>query len=464
MNARRVAYRARLGSYGILFLAAVAYLGVQWGAFEPTLTWYYRATPDAPSVVFIVLDTVRADRLSLCGYERPTSPTLDELAERGASWTCHAVAPGSWTVPSHASFFTGLDVPEHGAHFSDSGTKVRGMTIRPLPETLSTLAEQMAAAGYQTAGISGNPVLVAASGLTQGFESWRVAQSFRRWSDEALVRQVREALRELDRNGRPLFLFVNIADAHDPWQPVPDGLDWIPQRDEGFGYFLRPKPGEWEAYVTEQMGAPDAAEFRTRISDLYDYGVYRADRTLSQVLEAIESHGWASAGMRLVIVSDHGEFLGEHGLARHGRYLWQPNNRVPLMVLDTEREVELPSSLSALHAFSLVRDGALPTELVRPHAVAFPDDFWLARSGGRVGGSLSAALWNGPDKLLWIDGETFRYDLENDSEELNPVSADGTPLAAELEALVARVRAVARRDGEFDAEMVEALRAVGYVQ
>src|SRR5438093_3811689 len=76
-----------------------------------------------PTIVFVVLDTVRADHTSLCGYGRPTTPTLQRLAKQGASYTCDAYAPGDWTLPTHASFFTGVDVVEHGAHFTAIGSK-----------------------------------------------------------------------------------------------------------------------------------------------------------------------------------------------------------------------------------------------------------------------------------------------------------------------------------------------------
>jgi hypothetical protein len=431
---------------------------------EAAASWYYRASPQAPSVVLIVLDTVRADRLSLCGYGRPTSPTLESLRDRGATARCDAVAPGSWTLPSHASFFTGVGVPEHGVHFADGELDIHGLVIRPLPEAFSTLSEQMAAAGYQTVGVSGNPVLSRASGLAQGFGSWRAAPKLGAWYGPSLVRQVQEALRELERDGPPLFLFVNIFDAHDPWAPIPSGFDWITPRPEGLGYFLGPEPGEWEAYVTGEMEAADAEAFRARVGDLYDFGIYRADWTLAEVLDQIEDHGWGSAGMRLVIVSDHGEFLGEHGLTRHGRYVWEGNQRVPLLVFDTERQIALPSPVSAMHVFSLVRDGVLPEMPARAHAVAYPDGLWLERSGGLVGGSTSAALWNGSEKLVWSDGRTARYDLERDQGELNPLILGDHPLASELTALADRVLASRRRATDGSRELDEVLRALGYVE
>jgi hypothetical protein len=456
--------RLRLTLELVLVVVGLGLLGSRLGVLEAAVTRYHRADPPGASIVLIVLDTLRADRLSLCGYGRPTSPTLEKLRDRGAAWSCAAVAPGSWTLPSHASFFTGVEVPEHGTHFVEGGKDIHGLVIRPLPESFQTLAEEMRGSGYQTLGVSGNPVLRPASGLTQGFAAWRSAPLDGAWYGPQLVDQVRAGLRELDGDGAPLFLFVNVFDAHDPWAPVPTGLDWLPPRSEGLGFFLSPEPAEWEAYVTGRMQGSEAEAFRARLGDLYDFGVRRADWTLGRVLEVIEDHGWFDAGMRLVVVSDHGEFLGEHGLARHGRYVWEPNQRVPLLVLDTEREVELPSPVSALHVFTLVRNGGLPDPLSPPLGVAFPDGLWLSRSGGVVGGSTSAALWSGSEKLVWIDGKAVRYDLAEDPEEANPLPLGAHPLAPDLLAYVRSVRASQQRDAALSPELHQALRAMGYLE
>ncbi|MDP6933469.1 MAG: sulfatase-like hydrolase/transferase, partial [Myxococcota bacterium] len=83
--------------------------------------WGLRSRAQPPHSILIVLDTVRADRLSLCGYDRPTSPTLVSLARAGFTSTCEAYTPGTWTLPSHASFFTGVDVLTHRAHALTDG-------------------------------------------------------------------------------------------------------------------------------------------------------------------------------------------------------------------------------------------------------------------------------------------------------------------------------------------------------
>jgi hypothetical protein len=448
---------------GLLLLATVT-LADRNGALEPLRARLHRADPAEPTVMLVVLDTVRADHLSLCGYRRPTTPTLESLRERGAVHSCRAYAPGSWTLPSHASYFTGLPVYEHGAHFSSQGEHFRSMMLHPLPPDVPTLAEKMRERGYQTAGVAGNSVLTESSGLARGFETWHApVPGDGPWFGDRLLPRLRETLRRADGSGKPLFLFVNIMEAHDPWPDVPAGLGWVPPT-QGLAYFRSPRPDPWERYVTGQLGAAEADTFRTRITDLYDHALSKADAVLAQVLNTVEAYGWTSAGLRLIVVSDHGEFLGEHGLARHGRYLWEANNRVPLLVYDTTSKPELPPDpVSALDVFALVTTGriASPTP---PEAVAYPDSFWLERSRGRVGGSTSVAMWRASEKLLWKDGELTRFDVADDASEQNPAQLTETRRHERLSLLIAAVQRSGARGGEIDPRLAEALRTVGYIE
>jgi hypothetical protein len=448
---------------GLLLLASIS-LADRNGALEPLRAHLYQASPDAPTVMLVVLDTVRADHVSLCGYQRPTTPTLERLRDMGAVHSCRAYAPGSWTLPSHASYFTGLPVYEHGAHFSSQGERFRSMTLHPLPPDVPTLAETMRGRGYQTAGVAGNSVLTESSGLSRGFESWQApVPGDGPWFGDRLLPRLRETLRRADRSGRPLFLFVNIMDAHDPWPDVPADVGWVPATT-GLGYFRSARPDPWERYVTGGLDAAEAAAFRTRITDLYDYAVSRADTVLAAVLDTVEAYGWTSAGLRLIVVSDHGEFLGEHGLARHGRYLWEANSRVPLLAYDTQSEPRLPPDpISALDVFDLVSTGHVASP-APAEAVAYPDAFWLQRSGGRVGGSTSVAIWRGHDKLLWSDGELSRFDLATDARERRGVPVAAASPDERLSQLVTAVRRSGARGGQLDPQLAEALRTVGYIE
>lgn len=455
--------RVRVAILVALALAIVLAIAGGFAAWRPL---YRRGLvgprPDRPTVIFAVLDTVRADHTSLCGYARPTTPTLERLGAAGR-FTCRAYAPGSWTLPSHASFFTGVPVLEHHAHELpepdvDMGRDRSALPSRGLDGRLPTLAQQMGDVGYQTLLVSGNPVVGEGTGLDRGFGVSVVAGKFRDLDGDALVDAVRGRLRrELDPTGAPLFLFVNLAEAHQPWTAVPADLGWVPARP-ALKWTIGPG-GYWERFLAGTMSRQMTASFLDRLVDSYDWGVYRADRTLGDVLAAVDAAGWCRAGCRVVATSDHGEFLGEHGLIDHGFYAWEPNSRV--FLLDSAPGDALPEPLSATVAFHLVRDGRLPAELPAVEAVAWPHARRAVRTGGVAYGSTSAAAWSGGDKLLWMDGVSVAYDLASDPGELAPAATDGSP---RLDALIEGVNGVRPRETVVDGGVMEALKAAGYVE
>ncbi|MFT5583223.1 MAG: hypothetical protein ACI9VR_000801 [Cognaticolwellia sp.] len=428
-------------------------------------TGLHQAQPTQPTLVLIVLDTVRADHLSACGYERPTSPTLERLIQDGAAMHCQTYAPGSWTFPSHASLFSGLEVPEHGAHFVGDQALLRALAIQPLDGEIPLLAEDLVAQGYQTRGVSGNPVLAQASGLGRGFQDWRVAPGFGPWNGEGLVQQVTDSLRQADAD-QPLFLFVNIADAHDPWYPAKE-LDWVPSYPGTLAYFevdddgVVLPDGPWQRYVMGRMPELEAEQLRQEVTDRYDRALHQSDATLAAVLNTLRAHNWDQAGLRVVITSDHGEFLGEHGILRHGRYLYEENNRVPLLVWDSAGSPALPEGpMSMLAARELILGQAPAERAVR--AVAFPDPLWTEQSGGVLGTEMSVAVWEGQGKEHWIAGESMTVDLTADPLEQAPTPA--APSAQVLERVQAAKTSAARQTGEMDPGLQDALRAAGYLE
>lgn len=452
----------------LLWLAGLA---VALGAF----LWWRGAEPEAdapaeapedrpPTVLFVVLDTVRADHASTCGYERPTTPTLDALVEGGASIACDVVAPGSWTLPSHASFFTGEPVEAHGAHFvpRDSANLLGAMEVRPLDKATPTLAEDFRARGYTALSLSGNPVIGRATGLVRGFHRWRAGRRFgeiygRTFTDELGV--MLDGHAPVDK---PLFLFLNIADAHQPWGRVPSSAGWVPAQPATHPHMEDVFQQKWSPReVRAHMGT---------VRNAYDWGVFRASRTLDAALTLLEERGWADTGMRIVITSDHGEFLGEHRLVDHGRYLWEPNQRVFLLHdwrgpgRPADEARTLPSGLSGLAAWHLARDGRLPAVQGPVTAVAYPDAYWQELSGGRLGTSTSAAIWAGDEKLVWQDGVATLYDIGDDPGELAGLPLpDDHALHAALDGLVQRVEESAGAPVDLDPELVEQLKAAGYM-
>ncbi|MBW1761523.1 MAG: sulfatase-like hydrolase/transferase, partial [Deltaproteobacteria bacterium] len=148
----------------------------------------------APAVIFVVMDTVRADRTSLCGYEHPTTPTLEKLVELGASYSCDSHSPSTWTLPSHASFFTGLDLDEHRAGAGGGTQNMAWGSVTPLDNRWPTLAEDMSARGYQTLFLSANPVVTDRMGLTRGFDHAVSARSYPEMHDHRLAARLQQML------------------------------------------------------------------------------------------------------------------------------------------------------------------------------------------------------------------------------------------------------------------------------
>ncbi len=187
-----------------------------------------------PPLVLISLDTTRADRLGCYGAARATSPNLDRLAKDALVYT-RAVSTSSWTLPAHASLFTGKLTSAHGAHYDPEGPldlrgaidgpeEWRHYRVRPLAESERTLAEILRDAGYRTAGVVAGPWLKQAFGLAQGFEAWDEAEIAT--ANGRLAGSVTDAaLLALDTAGeRPLFLFLHYFDPHGPYQaPEPYG-------------------------------------------------------------------------------------------------------------------------------------------------------------------------------------------------------------------------------------------------
>jgi hypothetical protein len=431
-----------------------------------------------PTVVFVVVDMWRADRLAACGCGRPTPPNLDRLAaEPGAAFTCAARSPGTWTLPSHASFLTGEEVPVHGA---DGVLDPAGVTtvslwgdhVRPLPGDLPTLAERMRERGYRTALVSGNPVVSAWSGtgLARGFDVIRESRQFGDTYGARLVAALGEALDESERRAaaRPLFLFVNVCDAHHPWEAVPAGLGWVPPR---IALDNRPRDPQnpYPRFFRDQLDQVERRLFLELIGDAYDHAVWRADRTLGRVLALLEVRGVLGPDHRLVVVSDHGEYLGEHDLLSHGIFVYEEDTRVPLLFRERRagRSVAppaFPEPISALTAYDLALDGALPARPRPVRAAGYPDGL-LSRLFGERLRATTAAEWDGDRKLFWKNGEFSLFDLRNDPRELSPLPLPADdPLRPRFEAFVEQVQATGRRKVAPTPEMIEALRKLGYVE
>jgi arylsulfatase A-like enzyme len=302
---------------------------------------------NTPNVLFITLDTVRAQNLSLYGYARKTTPNLEQLASRGVCFD-RAVAPAPWTLPSHASMFT--------ARFPQELSIQDG---KPLDATYPTLAEALAGEGYATAGFVANIENCGrATGLDRGFGHYEdftftagnllASSSFATFVvNDRRVHQLAHACKLLDphedlsykratavnrdflswlshRDGKPFFVFLNYMDAHTPYLP-PEPFDRM---------FGPPRPGndffgkKYTNVVDKRQLSPELMQIEL---DAYDGGIAYLDHEVGVLLEELDQRGLLDHTV-VVITADHGEQFGEHGLFTHGQSLYWQLLHVPLVI------------------------------------------------------------------------------------------------------------------------------------
>ncbi|MGH7657200.1 MAG: sulfatase, partial [Gemmatimonadales bacterium] len=295
------------------------------------------ASAGAPNILLIILDTVRASSLSLYGYDQPTTPGLDQRAKRGAVFD-RALSTTSWTLPSHASMFTG----RYPYNFPASWEI-------PLGSEFPTLAEVLQEHGYATGGFVANLLYTQReSGLARGFihyEDFRVS---------------REQLKESTALGQRIYEWqggwVSAKRAYDrkPGEEVSSSfLRWVDQtRDAPFFAFLN----YYDAHVPYRAPQPWRDRFKTgrRDRDRYDASIAFLDQEIDGLLEELQARGHLENTI-VVLTSDHGELFGEHGLEGHGNGLYDPTLHVPLViwyppVVQTGRRIERPVTLRDLPA------------------------------------------------------------------------------------------------------------------
>jgi len=454
-------------------------------------------TTSKPDVLLVVLDTVRPDMLSTYGYHRPTSPQLDAVAAAGVTFE-DVTAPGSWTWPSHASLFTGVGPWEHGAHASikEEGVGLSGghWGLLAMRSDLPTLAEQFAEAGYRTVSLASNRFLDPKLGLTRGFD---IAETMH---DAELAKRAVSLLDEPD--SRPLFLFINILLAHAPWEVYP--APWSMTHSErlsssetapkwAHGFLMDEPPGIdfYEVPPGAQMGGfrqlmggklkiPDSD--MPMIEDLYTGGITAADFLLNRILTQ-----WTQtrpAGM-VAITSDHGEYLGEHGLWEHGKTVFAEVVKVPLVIAAPGRlpKAKRVDTAVAMHdLYDTLLDLAdlkeqTPNSLVpvisgadRPgpiQAKAWASRPWRDSMGGIF--SHDWSLYREGDHALIFssNGDRMLYDVRQDPGMTQDLSATET---ATLEALWLKAQTAfvdggqATAEPEMSAELIEELKALGYLE
>jgi arylsulfatase A-like enzyme len=284
-----------------------------------------------PNVILVMVDTLRADRLSVYGYTGGQTPHVDALAADGIRYA-KSFAQASWTRPSVATILTSLYPSSHGAiHKADI-----------LPDRVETLAEAIGFFGYRTVGFPNNVNVSAAFNFQQGFQEFdflapalffdanEAAAKLTLYNGLRLVRE-RFFARRVDvehyyqpaevvtdrvlawidghRKGPPFFLYAHYMDPHDPYMVHPfDG--------EGYARVAMPKP---------------SPELARRLSQVYDGEVRYFDEHLGRLIDGLRARGLYDDTI-IVLVADHGEEFHEHGGWWHGTTLYDEQTHVPLII------------------------------------------------------------------------------------------------------------------------------------
>jgi arylsulfatase A-like enzyme len=437
---------------------------------------------DAPrAVVFVTLDTTRADHLGCYGYARPTSAFVDRLAREGVLFE-RAYSPASHTAPSHASIFTALYPAQHGVIVNGQGFPAPGPAgARP---SYTTLAELFSAAGYRTAAFTSVAFL---KGLTRGFSHVDLGGGRSYRQADATVQatlQWTHGLRASDH----FFVWIHLYDAHGPSRAPARHLAALqfasPAAEAAFA-------GEaWTKWGVPRSYFKNAADLAGRYQK-YDAEIRFADEQLAMLFEDLHSTA-RNRGTLWVVTADHGEGLGNHSHWGHGRLLYDEQLHVPLIFSGNGlpagvRDASLVRLVDVMPTFAAL----LGKKLVQPGFTSEGRSLLpLLTRSGRLPANKAFAQRRPPDKArrLWERGDVFAvfdldwkyiahtqgedefYDLRKDPLELANLVKTPSPVKERLASLTRETWSKLRREGSsvpaglVDPTTEEELRALGYIK
>ncbi|MDD5439082.1 MAG: sulfatase [Candidatus Omnitrophica bacterium] len=415
------------------------------------------------NIVFILIDALRQDHLGCYGYERPTSPHIDEIARRGIVFTdFNTTCP--WTIPSVAVTFTGLYpqamfTPEAFAHVHES-----------LPKAVPTIAEILGKNGYDTIGLSDHVTISRKFGYDRGFGSF--VELFLSFKDtetdqakgstpEYIAMKLREELARAHKKN--FFVYLHVIYPHDPYvPPEPYGTMF------GMGY---------KKIIPEE---------RPGVINRYDGEIRYADRLVGNVCDVLREGNFLKSTY-LIITSDHGEGFWEHGLAAHGNSLYPELLKIPFIVYPpgglARGEVRVNTMASNIDVFPTILDiarvkrvpdrpGKSLVPLMKGKAPAKSRRYLFAENQCLRDIS-QISVRN--DRYHYIysvaKGTGMLYDIKSDPRETEDLAHSAHVPPGMKESLIrhkdevdAGRALVQNNKAEFDQEMLDQLKALGYIQ
>jgi len=340
-----------------------------------------------PNILLVVLDAVRFDHLSCYGYGKKTTPNIDRLSTRGILFE-NAFSTSCWTPPSHASLFTGLYPSFHGVYTGDSVLDVSD----------KTLVEILRDAGYRTLGISSIPQLSVTKGFNRGFdeyvEAWKLDQTGRltsKWKakirsflrlDDPITRytyeQIRRWIKEHDPS-MPFFIFANMNTAHSPYDPPTRFLNRHAASPTNFQMTKKLKDlstRDGYRFMARQMEVTED-EF-TGLECLYDGEITYLDELLGKLFVLLQAEDLLEDTL-ILLLADHGENLGDHGLMYHQFCLYDSLIRIPMIwhypraIPHGERVSTLASMVDVMPSILGLAALPPPSDSSRQGIYLFPD-------------------------------------------------------------------------------------------
>jgi arylsulfatase A-like enzyme len=463
---------------------------------------------DRPNIILIIMDTVRADHLSLYGYKKDTTPNLRKFSEEATLYD-RAIAPSNWTLPTHASIFTGIYASKHRAYsYYDFG--------RPLVDEFHTIAEILSEGNYLTMGVVANHVYVTKSwGLAQGFQYYDqrkpafflgptglyyiIRQSIRNilapllpasyservyFRSEDINKKVFTQLEETKKKNKSFFLFINYMDAHIPYMPPSPFDDLFCCKDEKF------RANHYEKIMSEVMKLERkiTEKERNHLLSQYDGGIAYIDYHIGSLIRRLKELGLYENSL-IIITSDHGEAFGERNLIGHGVSIYQDQVYVPLIVKypNSKQRILVDEVVNVMDIFPTILDVAggdemsgknqekslLKVEDGNPRVVISESFPYKENSSLHPRfRCIERAIFSRTFKFIRSTaGKRELYDLSKDPNEKKNLYDSDSNVSKELETRLTRwlasVESPGKEDGapvQLKREILEALKTLGYIK
>lgn len=296
---------------GVLVAVLLALVGTSFWLIGPK-----KRVSSRPNLILVSIDTLRADRLGAYRYQRETTPFLDSFAAQSALFE-HAIAPASWTLPSHVSLFTGLYPSSHGVNSAQDLGIGAGTEI---------LTETLKQAGYRTFAYTGGGYVNKRYGFGRGFEDYQKTKNDNQRDERGFLAALHTAHDRVQAlpDGDPYFLFLHTYAVHCPYVP-----------SEPYATMFR-SPGAEK--INSGLCGPQYSKMKDLskgqalfLSDRYDGSIRLVDTNLKEFVDGMRADGLLE-NTYIVITSDHGEEFLEHGQVGHENSLHRELLMVPLLI------------------------------------------------------------------------------------------------------------------------------------